>query len=85
MRNIARHELCFRFNVITRLWELKSESRTFVNQYWLDDIMVYYNNGFNRPLVKGYDNMTYEDRRVIGCGLFLGSIAQTIVLYTEKI
>jgi len=84
-RNITRHELYYRYNVHSKSWELTTEAHSPINPYnlWLDDILTFYYNGYNRPLVKDYNNMTYDNKRIIGMALFLGSIAHTIVIYTE--
>lgn len=84
-RNIDKHELYYRYDYSTRSWVLKSEEKSHIDErtLWLDDIFAQYNNGFTRPLVSGYAGMIYNDRRIIGICSLIGSIAQTITIYTE--
>lgn len=85
MRNITRHELYYRYNFVTKSWDLKEVESTNIDsrKLWLDDIMSFYNSNYHRPLVAGYNNLTYNNQRIIGVCGFIGSIAQNIVIYTE--
>lgn len=85
MRNILKIEYHYRFNLATLQWELQIEKLTAIDtdKLWIDDIINYYNSGYNRPLVSTFDDITLYNHKVVGCAGLLGSINRYFVFYTE--
>lgn len=86
LRNITRTIVHNRRDRSSRSYVNVSTSDTLLrhDKLWLDDILGHYYAGYARPLLKGFDNMTYNNRRICGMACLVGSINQYYVIYTEE-